>query len=53
MSPAQQMAPKKDTTSSTEPAAATEPSATVTKDTKDPSATPKKRGWFHIPFTKG
>ena len=25
----------------------------ATKDTKDPSATPKKRGWFHIPFTKG
>jgi hypothetical protein len=47
------MAPKKDTTS-TDPAPATEPSATVTTDTKDPSAPPaKKRGWFHIPFTKG
>jgi len=45
LSPAQAMAPK----------AATEPTATVTKDTKDPEAPPpkKKRGWFHIPFTKG
>jgi outer membrane protein assembly factor BamD len=45
MSPAQAMAPK----------ATTEPTATVTKDTKDPEAPPpkKKRGWFHIPFTKG
>ncbi len=47
------MAPKKEATA-TEAAPATEPSATVTKDTKDPSAPPpKKRGWFHIPFTKG
>jgi outer membrane protein assembly factor BamD len=53
LSPAQQMAPKKDTTSTAPAATATEPSAKVTKDTKDPSATPKKRGWFHIPFTKG
>jgi len=52
MSPAQQMAPKKDTTS-TDPAPGGEPSATVTKDTKDPSAPAKKRSWFHIPFTKG
>jgi outer membrane protein assembly factor BamD len=52
LSPAQQMAPKKDTTSTDPAAPATEPSATVTKDTKDPSATPKKRGWFHLPFTK-
>jgi hypothetical protein len=52
------MAPKK-TDAAAEPAAdatpATEPTATVTKDTKDPSAPPakKKRSWFHIPFTKG
>ncbi len=44
MSPAQAMAPK---------AASTEPTATVTKDTKDPNAKVKKRGWFRIPFTKG
>ena len=51
MSPAQSMAPK---AASTDATPATEPTATVTKDTKDPNAPkPKKRGWFHIPFTKG
>ncbi|MDB5424017.1 MAG: uptake lipoprotein [Phenylobacterium sp.] len=51
LTPAQAMAPK---AASTETAPATEPTATVTKDTKDPNApAPKKRGWFHIPFTKG
>jgi outer membrane protein assembly factor BamD len=51
MSPAQAMAPQKKADADATPA--TEPTATVTKDTKDPAATPKKkRGWFHIPFTK-
>jgi len=55
LTPGQAMAPKKDAaaTPAADPAAATEPTATVTKDTKDPNApAPKKHGWFHIPFTK-
>ena len=53
--PASVMAAKSDATAAATPAAtpATEPTATVTKDTKDPNARTKKRGWFHIPFTKG
>ena len=49
----QAMAPQKKADADAAPA--TEPSATVTTDTKDPSAPApkKKRGWFHIPFTKG
>jgi outer membrane protein assembly factor BamD len=53
MSPAQAMAPQK---TAADAAPATEPTATVTKDTKDESAaktTKKKRGWFRLPFTKG
>jgi outer membrane protein assembly factor BamD len=57
LTPAQAMAPKKDAAAApaADAAPTTEPTATVTKDTKDPNAPPakKKRGWFHIPFTKG
>ena len=55
MSPAQALSPKANVSTgpvATGSAPATEPTATVTKDTRDPNAKTKRRGWFHIPFTR-